>query len=62
MRYHTIKKEKRGCSYVFFVVDGCVPVGLIGACFLWLGYQNFLWNYYEHIFMENLKKYEGETR
>lgn len=47
---------------MFFVVGGCVPVGLIGACFLWLGYQNFLWNYYEHIFMENLKKYEGETR
>lgn len=47
---------------MFFVVSGCVLVGLIGACFLWLGYQHFLWNYYEHIFVENLRKYEGETR
>ena len=59
MRHHKIKKKKGG-SYVFLAVGGCVLGGLIGACFLWLGYQNFLWKYCEHIFVENLNKYEGE--
>ena len=45
---------------MFFIVGGCVLGGLIGAYFLWLGYQNFLWKYCEHIFVENLNQYEGE--
>lgn len=47
---------------MFSVICCCALVVLIGACFLWFGYQNLLWKYYEYIFVKNLKKYEGEKQ
>lgn len=48
--------------YDGFIVSGCVLIGLIGAFFLWIGYQHLLWTYYQHIFMKNFEKYEGREK
>lgn len=50
--------KKKGCAEVFFIVSGCVLIGLIAAFFLWFGYQHLLWTYYQHIFIKDFEKYE----
>ena len=48
--------------YEGFIVIGCVLIGLIGAFFLWSGYQHLLWTYNQHIFIKKIEKYGGKER